>query len=245
MSNKKRWYSVFFLICVCLFLTSIPFNLLIKNELINFIINSSLKIIAIILFFYYCKKDNLEKPKLNKPNKYHLLIIPFFLITFSNYIVVLISKTEPNSNINTTTLLMGASTSLLTAILEELLFRNILLEEFIRQNFTKFKSLLYSSLIFGSIHLLNISSLSSIPYCIIQSIYTTGIGLIFGLVYIKTHNITYPIIIHFLFNYINDIFITHIYNLTWDLTFFIVNISIGIVVALYSLFIYKIKFKGE
>jgi membrane protease YdiL (CAAX protease family) len=140
---------------------------------------------------------------------------------------------------------MGASTSLLTAILEELLFRNILLEEFIRQNFTKFKSLLYSSLIFGSIHLLNISSLSSIPYCIIQSIYTTGIGLIFGLVYIKTHNITYPIIIHFLFNYINDIFITHIYNLTWDLTFFIVNISIGIVVALYSLFIYKIKFKGE
>lgn len=245
MNNKKRWYSVFFLICICLFITSIPFNFIIKNELILFFINSSLKIIAIILFFYYRKKDNLIKPMLNKPNKYHLLILPFFLITFSNYIVVLINKTPINLNIDISHLIMGLISSLLTAIIEELLFRNILLDEFINQKFTKFKSLLYSSLIFGAIHLLNISSLASIPTCIIQAIYTTGIGLVFGLIYIKAKNIIYPITLHFLFNYINDTLVTHLYNINWDLTFFITNIIIGIIIGLYSLLIYKIKIKGE
>jgi membrane protease YdiL (CAAX protease family) len=140
---------------------------------------------------------------------------------------------------------MGLISSLLTAIIEELLFRNILLDEFINQKFTKFKSLLYSSLIFGAIHLLNISSLASIPTCIIQAIYTTGIGLVFGLIYIEAKNIIYPITLHFLFNYINDTLVTHLYNINWDLTFFITNIIIGIIIGLYSLLIYKIKIKGE
>jgi membrane protease YdiL (CAAX protease family) len=134
---------------------------------------------------------------------------------------------------------MGLISSLLTAILEELLFRNILLEEFINQNSNKFIALLYSSLIFGGTHLLNISSLASIPTCIIQAIYTTGIGLIFGLIYIKTNNIIYPITIHFLFNYINDTLIAHLYNINWDSTFFVTNITIGLIIGLYSLFIYK------
>jgi membrane protease YdiL (CAAX protease family) len=243
--NKKRWYSIFFLICVCLFLSSIPFNYIIKNEIALFCVNSVLKIIAIIFLFYYAKKENFIKPKLDKLNKYHILILPFFVIAFSNYIVVLFNKTTINTSINTTYLLMGAFTSLLTAILEELLFRNILLDEFINQTNNKIKSLIYSSLIFGGIHLLNISSLASIPICIVQAIYTTGIGLVFGLIYIKTKNITYPVIIHFLFNYINDTLVTHLYNINWNLSFFIINISVGIIIGLYSLLIYKINFKGE
>ena len=88
-------------------------------------------------------------------------------------------------------------------------------------------------------HLLNINSLASIPTCLIQALYTFGIGLVLSIVYLFSRNIIYPIILHFLFNFLNDTLVTSLFNIEWNLVFFIVNIGVGILIGLYSLFIYK------
>ena len=87
-------------------------------------------------------------------------------------------------------------------------------------------------------HLLNITSLGSIPTCIVQSLYTFGLGLFLSIIYLFTKNIIYPIVFHFLFNFINDILITNIFVLNWDLPFFVINIIIAILTGLYALYIY-------
>ena len=111
-------------------------------------------------------------------------------------------------------------------------------EEFLKHK-SKLQSLIYSSLIFGSVHLLNISSLGSIPIILVQVGYTFFLGMILGIIYLSSKNILLPIIFHILFNFINDILVIELFPIKWDITFFLVNILVGIIVSLYSLLMFK------
>lgn len=238
MNEKKRLYSKLFLLCVAIFIVSLPFGFFIKNNVILSIINIILKLISLGFIIYYSKKEKFEKFEFAKPSKYHLILLPFMLVTFSNLFVAIIDKCSINTKINYLILILDLINISLTAIIEELIFRHYLYKEFITKQ-TMFKSIIYTSLIFGGMHLLNINSFASIPYCLLQSIYTFGIGLVLSIIYIFSKNIIYPIIFHFLFNFLNDSIIIHIFNIEWNLVFFIVNIIIGLLTGLYGLFVYK------
>ena len=237
MVNKKRWYSKLFLLCLAIFIISIPISLFIKDSIILLIINIILKILSITFIIYYSKKEKFEKPYLEKSSKLNLILLPFLIITFSNFFVVLYDGLKIYNNINVPNIILSGINCLLTAIIEEIIFRHFIFKEFKYTNST-FKSILFTSLIFGGMHLLNITSLGSIPTCIVQSLYTFGLGLVLSIIYLFTKNIIYPIVFHFLFNFINDILITNIFVLNWDLPFFVINIIIAILTGLYALYIY-------
>ena len=88
---------------------------------------------------------------------------------------------------------LGLITAILTATIEELLFRNILFEE-LNSTQKNCRAIIYSSLIFGSIHLLNINSLASIPFVLVQVLYTAFLGLILAVAYNNTNNLIIPIL---------------------------------------------------
>ncbi len=237
MVNKKRWYSKLFLLCLAIFIISIPIGLFIKDSIILLVINIILKIISVVFIIYYSKKEKFEKPYLEKSSKINLILLPFLLITFSNFFVVLYDGLIIYDFINVPYLVLSGFNCLLTAIIEEIIFRHFIYTEFKYTNST-FKSIVFTSLIFGGMHLLNITSLSSVPVCIIQSIYTFGLGLVLSIVYIFTKNILFPIILHFLFNFVNDILIANIFILNWNIPFYIINIIIALLTGLYALYIY-------
>lgn len=240
-NTKKKWYTIAYVICIILLIVNLPFNYLIKNESILSLINIACKILAIFIFFILIKKEKLHKIKLNGFCSKHLLFFPFLIACSSNIIVGLINNEY--SDINTHNLIIDLFTCIFTAVIEELLFRELLLKE-LNFHYNPVKSIIITSLIFGSIHLLNINSFASIPICLLQAGYTSLLGLMLGLIYLASKNIIYPIFFHFTFNFLNDSLSTNIFNLKWNSTFFIVNISISLIILMYGIYIYYI-FKKE
>ena len=188
--------------------------------------------------FIYIKKDGLPKPLFDKHKKENFLFTPLILLCFSNIIVAIISTIKITNDINYFNIISGIINALIVSILEEILFRSLLFNELLKSKKVEL-AILLQALIFGSIHLLNISSIASIPIILAQVFYTAFLGIILGIIYYKSRNIIYPIAYHFLFNSINDVISVNLFDISWDYKFFIINIFVGIIIFLYTIFIFK------
>lgn len=245
MERKQSWYNVLFVICVVLLINSIPFALFIKDVLLLNILEVSKRVAALVTLLVLVKKEKLDKPKIEKLGSKTFLFMPFILAFVSNFVVCLVNKETMFEQINYTNIIFGFINMLLVALVEELLFRHLLLNEFIKNNPKKFMAILYSSLIFGGIHLLNVGSLGDIPYCLLQSVYTFFLGLLFAYSYTTLKNIFVPITMHFLFNFLNDVLVVELFNINYNLNFFLINIGIGLLLCVYGLILYKKVLKED
>lgn len=94
---------------------------------------------------------------------------------------------------------------LLIGISEELLCRgwiqNSFLKRFGESKKGAFLSILFASLIFGSIHIMNIFSGNTILETVAQVLQTTSLGFLFGTIYYKSGNIWTPIILHAVYDF--------------------------------------------
>lgn len=241
--SKKRFYSVSLLICVFVLFTSIPFNLFITNQNLIYILQVILKILFLIFAFFYLKKENYNYSFKEKLHLKHLILLPFILVCFSNLFVCLISNSKV-TEINMLEFVKDIGFYLLVAISEELVFRYALFNE-LKAKYSNFLAMLISSLVFGGLHLLNITSFASIPTCLIQALYTFGLGMLLSLIYVYTQNILMTISAHFLFNLINDSLAASLFEINWDFKFYLINILFAIVFAIYGILIYIFKIKKE
>ena len=100
-----------------------------------------------------------------------------------NNVVEIISQQDPLIML---TMILAAPT------LEELLFRKFLIDRTAR--FGEKNAILFSALAFGMFH------------CnVYQIFYAFGIGLIFGYIYVRTRNIRYTMLLHFLINFLSGV----------------------------------------
>ena len=153
-----------------------------------------------IWYFKYMKKQDV----LNKPNKSTLKyfavclvvgIISMFLLSGTlNYFNLILDKLKlspanPNIPLNSTLdyILCLISLAVIPAVCEELLFRGVFI------NCLKHKGQIFaivaSSIMFSIFH-----------FSLLQLIYPICFGLILGIIYLRTRNIIFPIIIHFINN---------------------------------------------
>lgn len=242
--EKQSLYSVIYLILITLLFVSIPFGLFIESEIILFIINSIIRTLCIIYSLLYIKKEKLNKLKFNQITKKSLILLPLLILPFSNFFVVLFNNYHLTNEINYFRLTSDILLAILIATLEEITFRSQLLPE-INKHKNDFIAIVLSSVIFGSVHLLNINSLGSIPYVLSQVVYTTLLGFVLGIIYLLSKNIILPIIFHALFNIINEVLIENLFNIKWNLSFFLINITIGILVLIYGLYCFNLNNRRE
>lgn len=235
-SLKKKYINIALIIAIVLLIENIPFSLFIKNIYIIELFRITLAIGSIIYYFYYIKKEALNKPILKRLGYKDLSLLPFLLLPFSNIIVAFISSFSIKSP-DIALLVLEIGLELAIATVEELLFRSLLLTS-LENDFNKFKALIYSSVIFGLMHLLNISSIESIIPSLIQVLYTTGLGLALGLIYLKSKNILLSISLHFLFNYFNNTIPSLLFSFEWNNIFYIVNSIFAIAFIAYGIIIY-------
>ena len=245
MERKQSWYNVLFVICVVLLINSIPFALFIKDPLLLNVLEISKRVAALVTFVILSKKEKLDNPKTEKIGKKTFLFVPFVLAFVSNFVVCLVNNETMFEHVNYTNIIFGFINMFLVAMVEELVFRHLLLNEFMKNNSKKFTAILYSSLIFGGIHLLNIGGLGDIPYCLLQSVYTFFLGLLFAYSYICLKNIFVPIAMHFLFNFLNDVLVVEFFNINYNLNFFLINIGIGLLLCVYGFILYKKVLKED
>jgi membrane protease YdiL (CAAX protease family) len=166
-------------------------------------------VVGYLVTFKYFWKPNLDFQKLLNLKRYDLKVIPYlFLIVLGlqfldrpfwdlgriwNYL----SYSEFEKDISTfngfnPAFFYGSISILIIApILEELFFRKFLLEKLMKKNSQK-TGIVISSLCFAFIHI-------ETPFNLIP---TFIFGIISCLIYIKTRNIGYSILLHFLINFL-------------------------------------------
>lgn len=85
---------------------------------------------------------------------------------------------------------------LLVGLAEEYIFRGLLISLFLKVTHNNaLGAVVGSSIMFGLIHMMNLKALP-IGYVSAQVIFAAAIGILFGTIYIKTHNIAIVIVLH-------------------------------------------------
>ncbi|NER15405.1 CPBP family intramembrane metalloprotease [Leptobacterium flavescens] len=131
----------------------------------------------------------------------YINLIPFYLIALG--ISTFIGKDLSSINIYNVLLLFFACS--LVSFAEEFVFRGFLQPLFItKYNSNKngiFLGVLLPAILFGSVHLLNLTINDNIPQVIAQSIYAIFIGFFFGVALLKTNKLIPLAITHGLINF--------------------------------------------
>ncbi|KRN99254.1 CPBP family intramembrane glutamic endopeptidase [Companilactobacillus kimchiensis] len=85
---------------------------------------------------------------------------------------------------------------LLVGLAEEYIFRGLLVSLFLKLLHNNILgAVIGSSIMFGLLHLINLRSLP-IGYVSVQVIFAAALGILFGTIYIKTHNLSIVILLH-------------------------------------------------
>lgn len=191
LSSLKTILFVYFLQYLLIFLISIIYLVLGYNNLDHFISNGLsiiLSIVNLILIFILIKKYHIPNKKLNKKSYYPLILLGISISCFCNMLIFLISKPQ---EVTIPLYISIISTGFIGPILEEILFRYLLLNNLKKFNSPK-KSIIIATIIFALIH----GSLIKIIYAFI-------LGLILNYIYNKYDNIKATILIHISANIIS------------------------------------------
>ena len=131
---------------------------------------------------------------------------------------------------------------------EETCFRGVVLNEFLRKRrgsvLGRFHAIVYSSAVFGAVHLINILLGSSPAAVIMQIGYSFLIGAMCAVVLMKSANIWLCVIIHGLFNFFGAVIPRCGAGEIWDSFTVILTAIVSLAVALYFV-LYFIKGKFD
>lgn len=171
-------------------------NEFIPDVYIAKLIRKSLQALVIILIIIKLKYWNNIGITTKASKKHLLLLLPIILIS----LIPLSSGIRINT-IDTMFILLIIS--LLTGIIEELLFRGIIFSAL--QERGKMCTIIVSSVLFGLSHLLNLINGADILETIIQIIFAFGLGLVFAVVRYRKGSLISLILVHALWDFIMDI----------------------------------------
>lgn len=203
------------------------------------LLNISIQLISIFFLYLIYRKDKRKYPKSEKNNVLTILYGGLLILCIgiiSSYIIDLLIHLFPslveeyqdieNMIINSNFTLAFITTCILAPIMEEIMFRGLILNNLLSKKSIWF-SVIISSLIFGIIH-----------FNLVQGINAFILGIFLAITYIKTRNLWVCILGHFLNNLISVVCLT--INLS-NLTYNIINIIIVILCIYPSIKFFKEK----
>ncbi len=239
-ASSKYWINVSIIISFVLGLFALLNPSLIENQSASALLNDSIiRLLSIMIFIIILVNIGYKSIFHFKitTNVFFKVIVPGLLIAginfpLSAYITGLFHQTEP-----TYLALVFTIATIITATLEEIVFRGIILLALL-QNLPNTKkgiimSIIISSILFGLTHAINIGNGLSLYDGVLQIGYSTFMGIIWAMVFIKTRSIWYPIILHALYNIAGQILyilgnVEVRYDLISIITMAVVSISVGL-----------------
>jgi membrane protease YdiL (CAAX protease family) len=234
--KEKKFLSIAILFLLFLFVASFPFSSFTPSKTLVLCLQGGIRLLYVGVFLFLIKKWNLVPLHFRFSFPRGLLFLPFFLLSGSNLFYLALSR-KPLTAFSFDGLL-GAELfyCLCVALSEECLFRGLLLGSLL-ENKKPLAAVLLSSLIFSLTHAVNFFSLS-VGETFAQMGYTLVLGLFLGILYSESENLVYPILLHALFNFLdNDLFIA-LYQGEWDLPFFLTNGILGAVLLFYAFLLF-------
>ena len=215
---------------------------IINNQLVSVMIqNSFLRIILGIIFIIMLFRMGYGKfLKFNNPYKSLLIIIPGIIIAINNFPISAYfnGRTSLSEPIYTVFLFMIECLSV--GFFEEIIFRVIILL-FLLQKLPKTKkgvllAIIISSAVFGLIHVINLFSGASLSNTLLQVGYSFLVGMMWAVMYLKTNNLWYIVLLHALYNFFGSVlFELGTVTNRYDIFTIIITSVLAILVAIYSI----------
>ena len=207
--------------------------------LCGFISRFALSLLFGWLLFFFGGKDYILCNKSSL--KGMLWALPLFMVAFVNFPYTALQN--GTASIDRSDLIgLYALYILVIALLEELVFRGIILvivKDYLKDK--KHAPLLVTiicSLVFSLFHLTNLFSGADVGYTLLQCVYTFLIGAMLTVTMLKLGNIWLCFVVHAIFDF-GGLLVIHIGSGDpWDMTFWILTIVSGVLVAghvIYSL----------
>ena len=173
-----------------------------------------------------------------------LLCLPFLLACFSNIIASSIDGEFLGSSIKTIDVVLLSIYTLMIAISEEIIFRLFIHNALSRTS--SIKRIFGSAGIFALMHLLNlvnVSTVGALVTVLVQTVYSFGLGLLLGFLYEYGHSLSACVILHFLFNMMNEVIYIYVLGGTaGELAFYLTAVVIAVVLSVYIVLLYKLYF---
>lgn len=233
--TKSKLLDTLILILVYIGISCLPFSLFGFSETLILIFRILGQLVIFFLFRLILKKSPL-KFKERTYNRFNMvLFIPVFILCFSNFFNLLnpANYFDFNFSIN---LLLSILLSFCVAFNEEYLFRSVIIDN-IENSEKLFVKIIISASIFAACHLTTFFSTFN-PLDLVQVAYTFGLGIVLGMIYVYTESLWYCVLFHFAYNMINNDFSQFIKYEKIDFLYYEINISVGLVVAVYLVIIY-------
>lgn len=218
MENKKKekkkniwtYFVKMFIVFMILFFVQ-QFGIMILQSSFTYlkygpeISYQSIWAVLVVIIIFSFKNSYIFKEEREKTSTSIKLGWPLLVIAFIYLIINIIMGIVEGSNFNIPIILNLATYCLLIGIVEEFLCRGWLLNEFL-ERFSNSKkniitSIILSSVIFGFIHIFNISAGQSLADTLVQVFNAVLLGAVFGLIYYKTKNIWSVVIIHAIWDF--------------------------------------------
>lgn len=246
MKEKRNLIlSFFYLLCLYLAVQLLPLQDWISLVWLRILVKGLLDSVILFLALYETYR---AKPFTCKREMNPWLFLPFIFVAGSNFIYAFLYL-KPSVQFESSVFFTSLIDLTLCVILEELLFRNLLLEFFI-QLFTDKKlkdelSILCSAISFSLMHAINFFG-NPVGSVFSQLGYTFFLGLAFGYMALFSENHFLPSIAHFIFNFLNTLLFTTLYSLeeyTW--MYFVLSISIGLAFVLYLVLVYVLSHRKK
>ena len=234
---------IYLLLFICII--SLPVGWLKLPLLYELIILIGVRLLLLGIFIYKICKNKI-KVFGNCAIKELLIFLPFFLICFSNIFASLFGGGFLLSETTILILFLQIFLCLLSAILEEIVFRLFIHNSL--DNYSPLKRIIVGAFIFAICHfinVLNVRSINGFINLLLQTLYTFGLGLVLGFIYEYSHSLTFVVILHFVFNLLNDILYRFFGGYTTRLAFILTAVGITVLAAAYGITLYIFKFRKK
>ncbi len=165
--------------------------------------------VALLLLFLYGGRRGLGRPML-PPRGTRIAVGLLFLVALNNFPFYALIRGKATLSAAWETAVLYVAVTLLTAFCEELLFRGMLLPTLYRylsgrmaarpQKQVLLLTAVLSSVIFGGVHLFNLTSGAAPSDVLLQVGYSSLVGAAAALLYLATESLFVPVLFHFLYN---------------------------------------------
>jgi membrane protease YdiL (CAAX protease family) len=139
------------------------------------------------------------------------LVLPAILVAVNNFPIVAFLDGRTSLDVPSLWIGLFLLECLMIGWFEELVFRGVVLGAWVERIQSDrrdlFLAVVGSSALFGLVHLLNLTAGAGLIPTFLQVGYSFGMGMLWAVVYLKTGNLLYPMILHALYNFTGSFFV--------------------------------------
>ena len=238
--NKTKIIDLAIIIILFIGISTFPVGLIVKDLFWYYVIESLLMVAVLLFIFLYMRRHPYLYPERNRFRvKALLLLLPSVLIVGSNFYYALILKEPLAPNFEA---YHGIQIIFIIAsvVVEEMIFRLLLLGNLTHEN--KMIRIVISAGIFAACHLTHFFSTFN-PTSLVIVAYAFGLGMVLGMIYCYSNSFISCIVLHLLFNLVNDFLFERLFGVSNLLWYYLINVFVALIIGLYLLAVYLLKLR--